>query len=135
MKLALVSDAGKASVVPQMVKQMQAMRMRYQDFDRRMPKRKELAGFLKEISSILAAEELTILNTEPRSPKREDLFHTLPIVMKLEGPYLSLASLLDQIHRMERLTRIQKLSVSKNPKKDTQDLNIELQMNIYFTET
>jgi Tfp pilus assembly protein PilO len=134
-KLALESNSVKAAVVPQLVKQLEAMKRRYRGFDRRMPKRKELAGFLKEISSILAAEDLKILNTEPRSPKQEDLFHTLPIIMKLEGPYLSLAKLLGQIDKMERLTRIQRLSVSKDPKKDTQDLNIELQMNIYFTET
>ena len=134
-KLALEADAAQAAVVPEMIRQIETMKRRYTGFDRRMPKRKELAGFLKEISGVLAAERLTILNTEPRSPKREKLFHTLPISMKLQGPYLSLANLLDQIDKMERLTRIQRLSVSKDAKNTGQDLNIELQMNIYFTES
>lgn len=133
--MVIEAHAQEAAVVPAMERQIAAIKNRYKDFDRRMPKRKELAGFLKEISGILAAENLVILNTEPRSPNREKLFHNLPISMKLRGSYLSLASLLKQIDKMERLTRIQKLSVSKDPKSDTQDLNIELQMNIYFTES
>ena len=115
-KLALESDAQRVSCVPDMLRHIQGMKQRYQGFDRRLPKRKELAGFLREISSILASERLTNQSTEPGDPSKEELFHTLPIKMKFQGSYLSLASLLERIDRMERLTRVQKLSVGRNPK-------------------
>jgi len=129
------ANAKEAAVVPEMARQIEDMKKRYKGFDRKMPKQKELAGFLQEISRILASERLTTQNTEPGSPKQEKLYHTLPIIMKLQGPYLSVISLLDQIDRMQRLARVQKLLVTADPKKKTQDLNIELQMNIYFTES
>ena len=133
LRLAMDADAKKASVVPNMVLEVDAMKRRYKGFDRRMPKRKELGGFLREISSILASEQLSNQLTEPGNPKREALFHTLPIIMKFQGSYLSLASLLERIDGMERLTRVQKLLVTKDRK--SEDLNIEVQMNIYFKES
>ncbi len=132
-RLAMDADAEKAAVVPQMVREINAMQRRYKGFERRMPKRKELGGFLREISSILASERLSNQLTEPGNPTREELFHTLPIIMKFQGSYLSLASLLERIDGMERLTRVQKLSIARDRKGE--DLNIEVQMNIYFKES
>jgi len=134
-RIAIQADAEQAAIIPDMVRQIETMKKRYRGFDRRMPKRKELAGFLHEISAILASERLTNQNTEPGNPKKGKLYYTLPIIMKLQGPYLSLTSLLGQINKMERLTRIQELQIVKDLKKKTNDLNIELQMNIYFTES
>ena len=131
--LAISVDSEKASGLPRMIKKIEALKRRYQGFDRRLPQRKELGGFLKEISSVLASERLQNQSTEPGNPKREDQFHTLPIIMKFQGSYLSLASLLERIDRMERLTRVQKLSVVTDPKSD--ELKIEIQLNIYFKES
>ena len=133
LKTQLEADAKKAAVVPAMVRWIDTMQKRYLGFDRRMPKRKELAAFLREISSILASERLSNQLTEPGNPTREELFHTLPIIMKFQGSYLSLASLLERIDEMERLTRVQKLTIARDPKHE--ELNIEIQMNIYFTES
>ena len=129
----LESTAQQASVVPGMVRQIEAMKGRYKDFDRRLPKRKELGEFLREISQNLQAEKLTNQVIEPGTPSQEELFHTLPIIMRFRGPYLALASFLERIDKMERLTRTQKLTIIADPKEDTVD--ITLQMNIYFTES
>ncbi len=129
----LEDDSVKASVVPDMVRQIEAMKKRYTGFNRRMPKRKELAGFLQEISSILASEELANQLTVPGDPRQEELFHTLPIIMEFQGSYLSLASLLQRIEKMERLARIQRLSVTQETGEES--LDIEVQLNIYFTES
>lgn len=128
----LSEDVKKTAVIPVMVQQIDTMKQRYKGFDRRLPKQRELALFLREISSILASQELSNQLTEPGNPTQEELFHTLPIIMKFRGPYLSLASLLKQIDEMERLTRVQKLSIATDAK--GKHLNIELQMNIYFKE-
>lgn len=127
-------NSEKAAIVPDLLRHIQEMRERYQGFDRRMPQRKELAGFLREISGILASEELSNQLTEPGNPSREKLYHTLPIIMKFQGGYLSLASLLERIDDMERLTRVQKLLISSSDDAKG-ELDIELQMNIYFTES
>ena len=129
----LASDTVKASIVPDVARHIEEVKSRYKDFDRRMPQSKELAGFLREISSIVASERLDNQLTEPGSPRRGKFYHTLPIIMKFQGSYLSLASLLERIDGMERLTRVQKLWIGRDPK--SEDLKIELQINIYFTES
>ncbi len=129
----LDADAQKAQVVPAMLRQVEDMKKQYRNFDRKLPQRKELGGFLREISENLGQEKLTNQLIEPGNPTREQLFHTLPIIMKFRGSYLSLASFLQRIEKMERVTRVQKLRLSGSPKED--GLKIELQLNIYFTES
>ncbi len=132
-KAALASDSNESSALPQLVRKVRSMKDRYSGFDRRLPKRKELGGFLREITGCLSLEQLSNELIEPGNPTREELFHTLPIIMKFEGSYLSLAGFLQRIDKMERLTRVKSLNVENKPKE--QDLEIELQLNIYFTES
>ena len=131
----LSANARKVSVVPGLCRQVEAMKSRYKDFDRRLPRRTELGGFLREISGNLAAERISDQWIEPGTPAREELFHTLPIIMRFSGPYLSLASFLKRVDEMERLTRVQVLKVGSSRDDEKLNLTIELQMNIYFTES
>ena len=129
----LKAESQKAAIVPDMLRRIHEMKSRYKDFDRRLPKQKELGGFLREISRNLAAEKLTDLLINPANPSREELFHMLPIVMRFKGGYLSLTSFLGRVAEMERLTRVRNLHATVEPKDGY--LDIELQMNIYFTES
>jgi Tfp pilus assembly protein PilO len=119
-----------------MVRQVEEMKTLYQNFDRRLPGRQELGGFLREISSNLSEEGFTNKVIEPAQPARETLFHTLPIILRFRGSYPSLASFLQRLERMERLTQVQRLSVARaGSKMAGDDLRIEVRMNIYFTES
>ena len=133
-KTVLQSDAQKASVVPDMIRQVREMMLRYKDLDRKVPERTELGGFLREISANLSDENLSNQLIEPGSPTREELFHTLPMIMKFRGSYLSLASFLKRIDGMERLARVHKLKIDSDPKSKDKDLDIEVQLSIYFTD-
>lgn len=137
-KLHLIDTAKKTSTVPHMVRQVEGMKKRYSNFDRRLPKRIELGGFLREISNNLSKERLSNQLIEPSSPSRAELFHTLPIILRFEGSYPALASFLKRLDRMERLTQVQKLLIHSNTRGgqvDSDSLSIELLMNIYFTES
>lgn len=132
----LIADSEKASVVPLMLQQVEAMKLRYKDFDRRLPQRQELGGFLRQISANLEKEDLTGQLIEPASPSSEELFHTLPIIMRFNGSYLSVASFLRSLEDMERLTRVEKLQITRDKKaNDSTQLDVELRINIYFTES
>lgn len=132
-KTALAAEAGKVLVVPTMLRQVEAMRMRYRNFDQRLPQRQELGGFLKEISENLAKEDLSNQLIEPGNPSRDALFHTLPIIMRFRGSYLALTRFLNRLEEMERLARVQKMLIKTDPK--SEEVDIELRMNIYFTES
>jgi len=135
----------RAAVVPKLLRETSAMKAQYKNFDRRLPQQKELGGFLREISGLLANENFSDQVIEPGRPAREPLFNTLPIIMKFKGSYLSLGAFLDKINKMERLTRVQRLTI-KAPALDggpgpagraaearPDELDIELQLNIYFS--
>ena len=110
------------------------MRSDYSNFDRRLPRQKELGGFLREISGHLADEKLSNQLFEPGKPSREELYHTLPIIMRFKGSYLSLGALLQRIEKMQRLTCVQKLKIDA-PAGGRDEMDIELKLNIYFTES
>ena len=138
-KIHLMENAGKASAVPSLLRHVQTMKRRYRNFNRRLPEQQELGGFLREISTNLSEEEaLANQLIEPGSPTRSPLFHRLPIILRFQGSYLSLASFLRRLERMERLTQVEKLSIttrSPAPAGVTQGVDIEVLMNIYFTES
>jgi len=140
-------DALQASHLPPMIDEIERMRKRYdKSWDRRLPKREELAGFLREIASALSQEKLSNQYIQPGNPTRKPLYNCLPITMKFEGKFLALAGFLKRVDEMTRLTRIEHLSIkpikTQNDRTtfetlDTDDspaLAIEVGMNIYFTE-
>ena len=133
IKLSLEADGQKAVVVPELLRQVEVMKGKYKDFNRRLPQRQELGGFLREISQNLSSENVFNQTIEPGKPSQEDLFFTLPIVLKFQGSYMSLARFLERIDGMERLTRVQRLIVA--PGAAEGGLDITVQLNIYFTES
>jgi len=133
MKRRLEADSRTASQLAPMLREIQAMRQRYnKDWDRKLPQRQELAGFLREISGNLARHRLSNQMIEPGNPKQGPLYNCLPITMSFEGDFLALAGFLQEVDRMTRLTRIESLRIQSS--KDSEDLSIKLGMNIYFTE-
>ena len=133
VKQSLEADGQKATIVPELLRQVEVMKGKYKDFDRQLPKRQELGGFLREITQNISQERLTNQTIEPGKPVQEDLFLTLPMVLKFQGSFLALARFLERIDGMERLTRIQKLVVM--PGAGDGALDITVQLNIYFTES
>ena len=132
-KRQLDADAARASRVPPMLREVESMKQRYnKDWDRRLPRRIELSGFLREISANLAEEKLLNQMTAPGDPSRGPLYNVLPITMKFEGDFLALAGFLKRVDAMTRLTRIEQLKIQPNP--GSKNLAIEVGMNIYFTE-
>jgi Tfp pilus assembly protein PilO len=202
-KMAIAGDSQRAAIVPEMARQVEEMKTACKQFliwhpsgpgnssegqafkegasgyieDRRLPRQKELGGFLKEISTILeegdsgeattlpanpgtnndwegvasaGGSKLAVQLIEPGSPTRGELFNTLPITMRFRGTYRQACCLMKRLEQMERLTRIQKLSIKKtcldeqaSSDRDTPagtspksgyGMDVEIQMNIYFTE-
>jgi Tfp pilus assembly protein PilO len=133
-KLALQDSAKKAAVVPQMMREVQELKSRYKDFDSRLPRSKELGGFLQEITAIQQDSTLVDPRMETGSPTSEELFNTMPIRIRLQSRYLALTDFLRRLNNMKRLTRVQRLMIMA-PQKEGDELSVELLLNIYFTKT
>ena len=129
----LDEDTRRATRLPPMVRQVEAMKQRYnKDWDRRLPQRQELADFLREIASNLAQEQLSNQIIQPGNPTRGPLYNCLPIKMKFEGDFLALTGFLKHMDGVTRLTRVEYLRI--DPSVRAGKLSIELGMNIHFTE-
>ncbi len=133
-KLTLEDGMTKAAVVPQMARNVQNLKGRYKDFDRRLPKSRELGAFLQEITSIQEGSALSDARMDTGSPVSEELFNTMPIKMHFRGQYLALADFLRRLTNMQRITRVQQLLITC-PNAEGEDLDIEVLVNIYFTKT
>lgn len=134
-KAGLKSDSDKAGVVPDMLRTVEALKSRYHDFDRRLPRSTELDGFLREITAVQSKCRLSCERMDTQSPVAGQLYNTTPITMRQKGSYLALADFLRQINDMARLTRVQRLIIQAPQDGDGSQLDIELVMNIYFTKT
>ena len=126
----------EAAVVPVLFQEVEDMKARYKDFDRSLPRQQDLGTFLGQISGKVRQEGLSGQLIEPGNPISGDLFHTLPINMRFTGDYVSTGTFLKKLHEMERLARVQRLKISrKDYENPDAPLDIELQINIYFTES
>ena len=133
---ALEADAQKVSIIPQMLRHIEAMKKRYNEgWEKKLPRLKELGGFLREISQNLEEADLSGKLIESGNPKKEELFHTLPINMRFQGSFDALSGFLSRLDAMERLTRIQKLNITADTKEAPAKLDVHLRMNIYFTDS
>jgi len=132
-KRKLDGNAQQATVVPELAAEVDEMKGRFTDFDQRLPKKKELGGFLREISEYLTAANLTDQVIEPGQPTQSGLVHTLPIMMTFRGSFLDTGRFLNRLEGMQRLTRIERLSILRT--RGEGDLETELLINIYFTES
>ncbi len=133
IKRRIEDDAVNASRVPPMLRKIEGMKRRYnKEWDQRLPRQQELAGFLREISSGLSQAKLTNQFIQPGDPFRRPLYNCLPIILKFEGNFLAMAGFIKRVDEIIRLTRIEHLKIESN--EETGNLSIELGLNIYFTE-
>lgn len=129
-KTLMQSNAERAKILLDVVRRVEEMKAVYRELGRRIPEGKELSGFLQQISQLLKDDQLSSQLMQPGNPSREDLFHTYPIILHFEGSYLSVAAFLARIQKMQRLARVQKLKITPGIE---DKLDVELQLNIYYT--
>lgn len=133
-EVALEADAIEAARVPRMLEEVERLKQQFQDFDRRLPGQQELAEFLREIAAAAGAGQLHGQVIQPGSPTSGPLYDCLPIVMQFDCTFTDLAGFLGRLSRMTRLSRIERLSVEPDNRHAGQ-LHVDMQINIYFTES
>jgi Tfp pilus assembly protein PilO len=113
--------------------QVEQLKAQFRDFDRRLPRQQELAGFLREISGSARAGQFHGQVIEPGSPTAGALYDCLPIVMRFDCSFSDLASFLEGLGVMTRLSRVERLDVTEGHSPGL--LHVQAQINIYFTES
>ncbi len=128
----LAQKQQKLSVVPDFARKVAQMRRQYADFDRKLPRGKDLGPFLGRLDNCLNRQQLAETKIRTGVPVRRAMYSAMPVQLDFRGRFLPLARFLDELEAMKRLTRIEELTIRTDGRRD--DLQIDLRMNIYYEE-
>ncbi len=130
----LARDTERAACIPGMVRDVKQLERQHENFDQRLPRRRELAEFLKEIARAGESEDLIDREiTQGREDATHSLYTRLPITMHFTTDYSGLVGFLGQLRSMPRLARVEHLEV-RPARQDGRNLRVDMQVNIYFSE-
>jgi type IV pilus assembly protein PilO len=123
----------KARTLPILVREVQELEKRVQDYDRQFPRQPQIGEFIRDMTRISQQLSLKNWNYKPAAPRRSEGYYELPIVMSFQGDFVNVMSFLRQVEEMPRLTRVKRLALrGRDPRAGT--VEVEMSMNIYFSE-
>lgn len=123
----------KARTLPILLREVRDLEKRVQDYDRQFPRQPQIGEFIRDMTRISQQLSLKNWNYKPAAPKRSEGYYELPIVMSFQGDFMNVASFLRQVEKLERLTRVKRLTLrGRDPRAGT--VEVEMSMNIYFSE-
>lgn len=130
----VAEDATEAQRIPAMRIELERLRAKYADIDQGLPSQQELHEFLREISMTARSQNLIGEEIQPGTPHNGPLYNRLPIVMNFQCSFADLVGFLNKLDRMKRMTRVESLRVTPL-KADSGQLQVRMQVNIYFTKS
>jgi len=130
----LNSNKTRVQILPDVMRAVADMSSQLESFNKQMPKQPDLGPFINDITELSHHTSLRKVFVEPGMPQRSDLYAEWPIALKFEGDFLSAFSFLRRAEEMQRLTRVKSLKVRSADGGKTGQVQVELSMNIYFSE-
>jgi type IV pilus assembly protein PilO len=130
----LSSKRTRVQILPDVMLAVNEMRNRLERFDKKLPKAPELGPFINDITEVSHQTALRKWTVEPGVPARTDLYAEWPISLKFEGDFNGVFSFLRQAEQMQRLTRVKGLKLKSADSGKSGQVQVELSMNIYFSE-
>ncbi len=130
---ALAQSREKARDLPILDREVKDLQKQVHARGKLFPRQPDLGPFIRDLTGISRQLALRDWKYEHGLPKRGKAYYELPIDMKFESDFVSLASFLKHVEGFERMTRVQRLTVKS---KDTVrgDVTVQMAMNIYFAE-
>jgi Tfp pilus assembly protein PilO len=123
----------KAALLPQKMEQVEKLRVKVEQFDKRMPRTLDLGQFMRDITQLSQHAALKKLAVQPGVPRRAELYCEMPIQLTFEGDFSSIFEFLQKTEQMQRMTRIRGLSI--HGREISKGLvEVQVSMNIYFAE-
>ena len=122
-------------------KEIQSLEEAVAYFQTKLPSEKEIDKVLKEVWLLADSNNLTtksIRTRERRNSKatgqaKQRTEHAeQPIFMELEGDYMGFYSFLQAVENQPRIMRVQKINLSKLKKGAVGQVQVELEMSIFF---
>ena len=130
----LLNNKTRVQILPDVITEVERMRTRLEKFDKKLPKQPDLGPFINDITELSHQASLRKVEVNPGVPQRGESYAEWPISLKFEGDFVSAFSFLRRAEEMQRLTRVKGLKVRSTDAAKSGTVQVELSMNIYFSE-
>lgn len=130
----LSNNRTQVQVLPDVLIAVNQMRTRLEKFDKKLPGQPDLGPFINDITELSHQAALRKVEVNPGVPQRNDSYAEWPISLKFEGDFVSAFSFLRKAEDMQRLTRVKNLKIRSTDAAKSGTVQVELSMNIYFSE-
>ena len=131
----LENNTTRVRILPDVLLAVNEMRTRLEKFDKKLPRQPELGPFINDITELSHQAGLRAKwAVEPGVPVRSDRYAEWPIALKFEGDFVNVFSFLRRAEEMQRLTRVRGMKVHCTDAGKSGQVQVELSMNIYFSE-
>jgi Tfp pilus assembly protein PilO len=129
----LTQSDGRAKILPTVAREVERLRAELNQ-SRRLSSQSDMPSFISDITTLSRQSDLYDFKIKPGAPHRsaDGLFSYLPVQLNFETDYPSLFAFLREAEGLQRLTRVQQISVRKDQIADTK-LKVQLSMNLYFS--
>jgi Tfp pilus assembly protein PilO len=131
----LNSNKTRVQILPDVMVAVNEMQSRLEKFDKKLPRQPDIGPFIHDITDL--SDQSGVKNrwaVEPGSPSAGQGYAEWPINLKFEGDFLAACSFLRRAESMQRLTRVRSLKMRSIDSGKTGQVQVELSMNIYFSE-
>ncbi len=99
-----------------MEREPELKRTRLDEFDRRLPRRKEIDTFLRQIWHIAGETGIGINVIQPKKLEDDDLYSSLPVHIEALGRFPDFYSFIYKLDRIPRLSTVNFLSIDGDSK-------------------
>lgn len=130
----LNSNRTRVRILPDVMLAVTEMQARLERFDKKLPKNPDLSTFINDVTAASHQAALRNVAVTPGVYARSDGYAEWPIALKFEGDFASVFSFLRRAEEMQRLTRVKGLKVQGSNAGKPGQVQVELSMNIYFSE-
>ena len=111
---ARLGDLGKAqSVVDRLDMELKANQATLETLRKRLPESQQIGEFLADLDALAGKAGVNINKVEPGASVPGDICARTPLAFSCQGPFASLHGLLYGLESMERLVRIESVSMNR----------------------
>jgi Tfp pilus assembly protein PilO len=128
----LMADQSQTGRLPRVELQLRELNASLAGF-KKLPPDPQLGIFIHDINQASQEAALNHLTIEPGSPVRDALYSEEPIALNFKGSFPAVASFIRQVEDMDRLTRVQDVTI-KNANSADDSVDVSLTVDIYFAE-
>jgi Tfp pilus assembly protein PilO len=134
-QVALINNNTQVRILPAVESAVNELKTRLNNYDKQLPRQQELDRFIKDIDTMVRNASLQKYAVNPSVlPIRSEMFAEQPVSLKFQGDFIKVFSFLRQTEQMQRLTRVRELKIKSDRATKPGQVEVELSMNIYFSE-